>query len=192
MTGIPANDTATGSKIIANKSDTLTSCQIDQIMGDMEKPVEFCVHLNYANQDRDESFTWGEGKDAELLEIKANDVQGLRINVSLSLSQSQNLQKLEAARAAIAIYVQYPALQEADKAGARILFVQALKALGFSDADKIIRMPVVDVAGIMALLPPDIQPVFEQFAASIGMPVDPAGVEQSESPNNQLNSGEVG
>lgn len=174
LTGIPSNDTATGSKIIANKSDTLTSCQVDQIMGDLEKSVEFCVHLNYANQDRDEVFTWGEGKDAELLEIKANDVQGLRINVSLALSQSQNLQKLEAAKTAIELYMQYPQIPETDKPGARVLFVQALKSLGFSDADKVIRMPVMDAAGIEALLPDELKPVFESFLQQMGMAA-PAG-----------------
>jgi hypothetical protein len=30
---------------------------------DLERPVEFAVHLHYANHDHDESFAWGEGKD---------------------------------------------------------------------------------------------------------------------------------
>ena len=169
MTGIPSNDTATGSKLIANKADTLTTCQIDQMMTDLEKPVEFCVHLNYANQDRDETFTWGEGKDAKLLEIKANDVQGLRINVSLALSQSQNLQKLEAAKVAIQIYMQYPAIPETDKAGARVLFIQALRSLGFNEADTIIREPIMDAAGIDALLPEELRPMFQAFLQQMGM-----------------------
>lgn len=189
MTGIPSNDTATGSKIIANKADTLTTCQIDQMMGDLEKPVEFCVHLNYANLDRVEAFTWGEGKDSELLEIDPNDVQGLRINVSLALSQSQNLQKLEAARAAIDIYSKYPLLAETDKTGARILFIQALKSLGFSDADKIIREPVMDPAGIDALLPEELKPLFQAFLQQNGMaPAEAAPGEETASPETNQKS----
>jgi hypothetical protein len=185
MTGIPSNDTATGSKIIANKADTLTSCQVDQMMGDLEKPVEFCVHLNYANQDRDETFTWGEGKDAQLLEIKANDVQGLRINVSLSLSQSQNLQKLEAAKTAIGIFMQYPAIPEVDKAGARVLFIQALRSLGFHEADQVIREPVVDAAGIEALLPEELKPVFQAFMQQMGMGAPAEGMAGESAPEGQ-------
>jgi hypothetical protein len=180
MTGIPSNDTATGSKLIANKADTLTTCQIDQMMGDLEKPVEFCVHLNYANQDRDETFTWGEGRDSKLLTIKAGDVQGLRCNVSLALSQSQNLQKLEAAKAAIGIYMQYPQIPETDKAGARVLFSQALKSLGFHESDEILREPIMDAAGIDALLPPDLKPVFQAFLQQIGMAAPAEGMPGSE------------
>jgi hypothetical protein len=182
MTGIPSNDTATGSKIIANKADTLTTCQIDQMMGDLEKPVEFAVHLNYANQDRDETFTWGEGKDAKLLTIAANDVQGLRANVSLALNQSQNLQKLEAAKVAIGIYMQYPSIPEVDKAGARMLFIQALRSLGFHEADDIIREPVVDAAGIDALLPEELRPVFQAFLQQIGMAAPAEGMPGEQGP----------
>ncbi|WP_035613326.1 hypothetical protein [Haloferula sp. BvORR071] len=90
----------------------------------------------------DEVFTWGEGKDAELLEIKAGDVRGLRTNVSLVLTQSQNLQRLEAAKTAIQIALQYVAVPEADKPALRRLFVQALSSMGFNDADRIIRKAV--------------------------------------------------
>lgn len=183
LTGIPSNDTATGSKLIAGKADTLTTCQIDQMMGDLEKPVEFCVHLNYANLDRKEAFTWGEGKDVKLLFIEPNDVQGLRCNVSLALNQSQNLQKLEAAKAAIGIYMQYPAIPETDKAGARALFIQALRSLGFHEAEDVIREPVMDAAGIDALLPPDLKPVFQAFLQQIGM-VPPAEGMPGEAPAN--------
>lgn len=173
MTGIPSNDTATGSKLIHNQVDTVTGCQIDQIMKDLEKPVQFFVILNYANQDFDETFMWGEGKDAVPVIITAKDVQGLKANVSLTLTQSQNLQKLEAAKAAIDIGMKYAGLPEDQKAGQRLLFVQALKGLGFDDADKIVREAVMDVAGIGAMLPENVRPAFEQWLATQGMGAAP-------------------
>ncbi|MCW1885519.1 hypothetical protein OKA04_12335 [Luteolibacter flavescens] len=169
LAGIPENDTATGSKLNAGRAALLDRSQISQMMKDLQPVVEYSVHLNYANQNQDETFTWGEGRDAELLQIRAGDVKGLRANVSLSLTQSQNLQKLEAAKAAIQIATSYSAVPEIDKSSLRRLFIQAIAALGFNDAEKVIREAVLDAASISALLPPEMQPVFDAFLASQGL-----------------------
>lgn len=55
----------------------------------------------YANQNRDETFTWGEGSASKLLTIRAGDVQGIRANVSLTMVQAQNVAKLQSAITAI-------------------------------------------------------------------------------------------
>lgn len=177
LTGVPSNDTATGSKLIQGKGDLLTGCQIAQIMSDLEKPVEFAVALIYAHQDTDETFTWGEGNTLELVEIQADTVNALRMNVSLSLTQSKSLQMLESAKAAIEIAMQYAQIPEAEKEGLRGIFIQAIHALGFHDADKVIREAVVDVAGISALLPESVRPAFEEFAAQQGMAMPADGTE---------------
>jgi hypothetical protein len=169
LSGVPQSNTATGVKEIASRGAALLKAPIDQMMTDLEKPVEFAVHLNYANQDTDETFTWGEGRDAELLEIVAGDVNGLRINVSLTLTQSQNLKKLESARLAIEIAAAYAILPEHEKSSQRRLFIQAIASLGFNDAEKIIREGVVDPEGIMAILPADIQSAFAAFLQKSGM-----------------------
>lgn len=175
LTGIPENDTATGSKINAGRAIVLDKAQIAQMMTDFRLAVEFAVHLLYANQDTDETFVWGEGKDAELLQIKAGDVKGLRANVTLTLTQSDNLQRLESARQAIDIAIKYLGVPEPDKPSLRRLFTQAISAMGFNDADRIIREGVVDPAGILALLPPDMQPVFTAFLQAQGMLAPPGG-----------------
>jgi hypothetical protein len=166
LKGVPQSNTATGVNQIISRGAVLLKWPITQIKNDLEKPVEYAVHLNYANQDDDETFVWGEGKDAELINIKANDVKGLRANVSLSLTQSQNQTKLQSAQAAIGIAATYSTLPEIEKTAQRRLFVQAIKSLGFDDADKIIRDAIVNPAEILNLLPPELKPVFEQFLAS--------------------------
>ena len=64
-------------------------------------------------------------------------------------------------------------LPEPEKQAARILYVQAIKNLGFNGAEDIIRKPVADLAGIAALLPPELQQPFLLAAQQIGM-VPPA------------------
>jgi hypothetical protein len=74
-------------------------------------------------------------------------------------------------------------LPEMEKAAARYAFVQALNAIGFHNAEDIVRQPALDLPGILALLPPDVAPVVQQAlaAAGLGAPPtenNPAPVEQ--------------
>lgn len=153
LSGVPNASTATGVMQMQSRGALLLKEQIGQISKDIEKCAEYCVHLNYANLDRDEVFTWGEGSESELYTIKAADVQGLRMNVSLTLVQAQNLAKLENARAAIGIATQYINLPEPEKAAQRMLYVEAITMLGFNEAEDIIREAVVDVSTLIAMLP---------------------------------------
>lgn len=174
--GLPSSNTATGVNAMMTLGALLVKNQIAQMGKDIRQAVEYMVHLIYANHDHDETFVWGEGQDAELLEIKANDVQGLRANVSLVLSQSEQMEKLDNARTAIEICQSYVAMPEPEKPAMRRLFIQALESLGFNDADRIIREAMVDVQGIRAMLPPDLLPAFDAFLQTQGMlaPADPA------------------
>jgi hypothetical protein len=177
LKGVPNASTATGVAQIQSRGALLLKDPIDQISSDLQKPTEFSVLLIYANQDRDETFVWGEGKDAELLEIVAGDVKGLRANVSLTLVQAQNQGKLASAQAAIGIAAQYAQLPEPEKVSQRILYVQAISSLGFHEADEIIRQAVVDPAGILALVPPEMQQAVMAGlqAAGVAPPMDEAG-----------------
>jgi hypothetical protein len=47
--------------------------------------------------------------------------------------------------------------------------VQALSAIGFNNAEDIIRQAAVDPAGILAMLPPDIAPIVQQAFQQAGL-----------------------
>jgi len=142
---------------------------IDQLASDTEKIIEYSVHLKYAHHDTEETFTWGEGKDAELLSIKPGDVAGLRMNVSLTLVQSQSQTKLENARNAIAIAKEYSMLPETEKTSQRTLYVQAIRSLGFHEAEDVIREAVTDPASILALVPMEMQEAVAAALAQVGL-----------------------
>lgn len=179
--GLPSSNTATGVQTLMTMGALLVKTQISQMSGDIERAVEYSVHLNLANLDRDETFTWGEGQDAQLYTLKAGDVKGLRANVTLTLTQAQNMEKLENAKAAIGIGAQYVGLMEHEKPSQRRLYIQALESLGYNDADRIIREAAVDPMSLKALLPPDLQPAFDAFLASQGIvPLASPGGEASE------------
>jgi hypothetical protein len=183
MKGVPSANTATGTNQIISRGATLLKWPIDTFKNDIDDSLEFTIHLIYANQDHDETFTWGEGESTALLEIARNDVHGLRLNVGLTLTQSQSQTKLTSATTAISIHGQYVMLPEPEKQSARPLFIQAVKNLGFNSAEDVIRKPVADIAAIAALLPPELQQSFIMIAQQMGLiapeaaagPEDPAG-----------------
>lgn len=181
LKGVPSSSTATGTRDLQSRGATLVKCPIDEQTKDIQKIVEFDVILIYANQDRDETFTWGEGREATLLSIKADDVLGIRANVSLTLTQAQNQQKLQSAMTAIDIVTKYIAIPEPEKASVRFAFVQALSSVGFHNAQDIIREAAVDAAGILALMPPKIAPIVERALAQAGL-IAPQGGPQGPAP----------
>lgn len=169
LKGVPSANTATGTRDLQSRGATLVKCPIDEQIKDIRNIVEFDVILIYASQDRDETFTWGEGREAVLLSIKADDVLGIRANVSLTLTQAQNQQKLQSAMTAIDIVTKYIAIPEPEKPAARFAFVQALSSVGYHNAQDVIREGVVDANGILAILPQEVRPIVEQALAQAGL-----------------------
>ncbi|MEY3898820.1 MAG: hypothetical protein RLZZ214_4342 [Verrucomicrobiota bacterium] len=183
LKGVPSASTATGTNQLTSRGATIIKDPIDTQTNDIRRIVEYSTILLYANQDRDETFTWGEGKATSLLTIKAGDVQGIRANVTLTLVQAQNQQKLQSAMTAIDVVTKYIQVPEPDKVAARRAFVQALSAIGFNDADSIIRAAAVDPMGILALCPPEIAPLVQQAFEQAGLIAPPAAPgEQSPAP----------
>jgi len=184
LKGVPGSNTATGVRDLTTRGAVLVKVPISQITKDIRLPTEYSVHLNYANLDREEAFTWGEGEDTELLTIKPGDVQGLRANVSLTMSQSQNVDALQDALGASKAVLEYLGIQEHDKTAARRLYIQILRSYGFADAEKILREAVVDPASLLALLPPDQQAPLAAAMQSAGLIQAPvqAGADPSAPP----------
>ncbi len=176
LKGVPSASTATGTRDIQSRGATLVKCPITEQQTDIQNIVEFSTLLLYANQDIDETFTWAEGRETKLLTIEKDKVLGIRVNVTLTLTQAQNREKLESAMAATDLVIKYIGIPEMEKPAVRPAFIQALSSLGFHNAEDIIRQAALDPAGVLALLPPDIAPVVEQAFAQAGLltPVDGA------------------
>ena len=103
LKGVPNSNTATGVKDLQSRGATIVKSPVSEQTEDIRAIVEYDVFLICANQDANETFSWGEGREAVLLEIDAEKVLGLKANVALTLTQSQNMKKLESAQTAISI-----------------------------------------------------------------------------------------
>jgi hypothetical protein len=174
LSGVPEVNTATGVNQIISRGATLLKWPIDEIKDALARPLDCAIHLLYANQQADETFTWSEGRVPELMQIARNDVRGLRMNVTLTMTQAQNQTKLQSAQGAITFLKEYLALPEPEKVAVRPIFIQAMMSLGFHGADQIIREPITDAASIAALLPPELQQPFLMFAQQSGLIAPPA------------------
>jgi len=157
LTGIPENNTATGIRQLMSRAAVLLRKPVRWLRRSLGQDFQFAVKLTYANFDRDEAFVWGEGKTAELLKLTAEQVQDLDIDIRMLLTQEQNQTKLDGAKAAIDAVSAYIGLPEAEKASARPIFTQAIRALEFEGAEQIIRQPVLVLEDVKDLLPPEEQ-----------------------------------
>lgn len=181
LKGVPQSNTATGVNQITSRGAVLLKTPIADASDDISVALEYNVHLLYANHNKEETFTWGEGKDAELLQLNPNDVRGLRMNIRIILSQSQAQEKHNNSLAAMSIMQAYIATPEPEKPGIRPMVIQGIKALGFQNADQIVREAVTDPASLAELLPEELQQPYLQFLATLAAhpadtPISPAEV----------------
>lgn len=143
LSALPDTNTATGVKSILSRGATLLKWPIGEIASALEKKLNYDVVLLYANQNYDETFTWGEGRDAQLLQLDEKAASTLHYHVRILLTQSQSQEKLETANAAIGIMGQYTMLPELEKEAQRPLYIQAISSLGFESVEDIVRPAII-------------------------------------------------
>ncbi len=157
LAGLPENNTATGIRQLMSRAAVLLKSPIQKLKISFGQDIQYVVTLIYANHDAEETFLFGEGENQELVAITPEMVANMDMDIELTMVQSQNQSKLENSDSAIGFLERYIALPEQEKGPARGLFLQALRALEFSDADTIIRMPVMTLEAAIATLPKEMQ-----------------------------------
>jgi hypothetical protein len=157
LNGVPESNTATGIRQLMSRAAVLLKKPIRGLRRSLGRDFSYTVKLHYANFDRAEAFVWGEGDNAELLTLTPDMVRDLDIDVRMLLTQEQNQTKLEGATTAMRVLGEYIALPEAEKAAARPLCLQAIKALEFEGADEIVRQPALKLEDVLQLLPQEEQ-----------------------------------
>ncbi len=153
MAAVPESNTATGIRQIMSRAAVLLKKPVRQLRRSFGRDFAYAVKLFYANYDRDEAFVWGEGDNAQLLKLTSEKMADLDIDVRMLLTQEQNQTKLEGARAAVDLFGRWLQMPEVEKVSARPLFLQAIKALEFDQADEIIRRPAPTLEDTADLLP---------------------------------------
>ena len=140
VTNLPANGTATGVQSIMMSGSVLHKLPIECIKDGLEDTLDVNAQILYANQNRDETFTYMEGQATELVTLTARNVKNLRLNIRLLLTRLHERESLDSAKAAIEAVAQYlNVIPEEEKDQVRPLFVQVLKALRITGADAILR-----------------------------------------------------
>ena len=157
MSAVPEANTATGIRQLMSRAAVLLKKPIRSLRRAFGRDFSYSVRLFYTNFDREEAFTWGEGRNAQMITMTRDKVANLDIDVRMLLTQEHNHSKLEGATAATNIFTQYIGLPEAEKKSGRPLYLQAIKALEFDNADDIIRQPVLTLEEAAKLLPKDQQ-----------------------------------
>lgn len=167
LSSVPDNSTATGIQQLQSRAVTLLKWPINDAKRDCLPGMSYGVRLLLSNQDIGETFIWGEGETAELIEITPERIHNLEIDVKLSMSQTQNLESSQNTQQAIQVVMQYLSVPEPEKQALRPLFVQAVKSLGFDHADQFLRDAIFDPMQIAAMLPPEIAAMWQAFVSQM-------------------------
>ncbi len=173
VSSVGGTNTATGIRQMMSRSATLMRWPIDKAQKDLQKTLSYAVTMIYANQNRAEVFSWGEGQNAQVLTMTPEEVRDIQVDVNFMMVQAQNQTKLENAQTAIQTLQSYVNLPEFEKGPARELFIQAIQSVDFHDPASIVREPVLSYDQLLAQLPPELaqmlvqnsQPHAEQIAA---------------------------
>lgn len=155
LSGVPESNTATGIKSLMSRAAVLLKKPIRRIRRCKGRAFAYAVKLFYSNFDREEAFVWGEGRNQQLVTMSPEQIRDLDIDVTMLLTQEQNQTKLEGAQVASQMIAQWLAVPEAEKASVRPLFLQAVKALDFDQADEIVRQPITTIEDCISLLGPN-------------------------------------
>ena len=163
VAGVPEANTATGIRQLMSRSAVILKRPINSLKRTISREFAFSTKLIYSNFDRDEAFVFGEGENAELVSITADQVKDLEMDVRLLLTQQQNQMKMEGTTTATNLFDAWLAVPEAEKGAARPLYMQGIKALEFSGAEEIIRPPNAQIEDCNSVLPPDQQARLQQL-----------------------------
>lgn len=136
---LPATNTATGIQSVLASGSVLSRKPLNDLRLAWEGALQTGANVQYAHQNRDETFTYTEGEAAEIVTLSQADVRNLTMNCRLTMTRSQQTETLEKARAAVGAVTQYLSLPEMEKGPVRPLFVTILKNLEVPGANDIVR-----------------------------------------------------
>jgi len=165
VSGVPEANTATGVKQLMSRAAVILKKPVNNLRRSFTGEFSYETKLIYSNFDREEAFVFGEGENAELVQITAEQVQNLDLDVKLLLTQQGNANKLEGAQMATSMLAQWIQIPEVEKPAARPLFIQAIKALEFDAAEEIIRQPNAQIEDCILVLPPEQQARLQNLLA---------------------------
>jgi hypothetical protein len=166
LAGLPENNTATGIRQLMSRAAVLLKSPIMHLKRGFEKDVDYNVVLLYSNFDREEAFVFGEGENEELVTLTPEMVIGIRFHITLTMSQAQNQAKIETCERATQLHLQYTQLPELEKQSGRSLYVQAIKALEFVDAEIIIRQAIITLEDAITVLPDEQKAIAQQVVTA--------------------------
>jgi hypothetical protein len=182
VAGVPEANTATGVRQLMSRAAVILKKPVNNLRRSITCEFAFETKLIYANFDREEAFVFGEGENAELVQITPEQVQNLDLDVRLLLTQQGNADKLKGAEVGTNMHQKWLAIPEAEKPAARPLYLQAIKALEFDSVEEIIREPKVKIEDCNLILPPEQQARLQQLLLLEQQAASPTSPPQAPAP----------
>ena len=136
--GLPSAKLATGVRNIEKSGNEMFSLYLEALEPGLTEVLRTAAEIIYQNMDAEEVFTVTNGDAKEVLSLTPDQVRNLDIDVELLLTRSKSEQMLESSVQAANLLNQFYQLQPNVQEKAKLLYVQALKALQIEQAEQII------------------------------------------------------
>jgi hypothetical protein len=159
VSAMPSGATATAFEGAMQQAAMLAKLPIYHLRQSIEKDLEYAAMLICSNLDTDEVFQYFDGDQMKTEIMKVEAIRDLKIHIRLLMTRFRQREMRESSELAIKDAMTYLQVPEPEKAPMRILFIQAIKGLGFDNADAIIRPPIQQAPTVLG---PDGQPVQSQ------------------------------
>lgn len=143
--GLPSEKTATGVTQVASAGTTLFNPILHEVKRGLEGLLRQVVEFQYAYLDADEPYVYLEGGERRTGLLSRESVNGLELDVALTLNRAKLDQSLEVSQLAVDFFSRFLALPDAFKPVAAPLFATAYKSLRIDRADDYFQR-VVEIA----------------------------------------------
>ncbi len=140
--GLPSENTATGVAQIVESGTTIFRPQVMDIKRGLEAVLRQLVRYQYTYQTGDEEFTYREGDLRVHGVLRREVLEGLEINIELTLTRARQLRRFDAARMAADFFAKFLAIPDEFKGVAAPLFSTIYKTLEIDNADDYFRQVV--------------------------------------------------
>lgn len=171
MAGLPQSDLATGLRIMEDSGNELFSMFVVRLWMGVKSSLEQIIDIIFSRMDPLEVFSFFDGKNNQVVQLKADDVRDLPLNVRLTVARSKDRQTVEGGAAAAGLIDAFYAKPYELQMILRDFYADQLKALRVPHADMLLQ----PIALALTPTPPPGMPGAQASSGTAGTPPRPAG-----------------
>jgi len=137
--GLDQTKLATGIKNIERAGNELFGVYLQALELGLTSILKTSLTIIYTRMDKKEIFSYAEGSARKITELSPEQVRGISLNINLLMTRQKSEEALQQSLQGINIAKDFYALPPEQQERLKDVYIEGLKALGWQDADRIIK-----------------------------------------------------